>query len=333
MGRTLPVLGTSEKTDGCRNRSENHYHIDMPWRAVTLPLVATLLALAACGSDNGENASQKPDVVVTYSVLGAVVNDLVGDAATVTVLMPNGVDPHEWNPSAKDIERVQGADLVIENGLGLEEGLQDALADARAKGVEVFAASDHIEIRTVGVGEGADPADADQAPGAEDPHLWMDPLTVKDVVTALVPQLAAVGVDVGDRATSVPAGLDDLHAELTKDFAPIPAERRKLVTGHESLGYLAQRYDFALVGTIVPGISSQAEPSAGEIADLIAKIEVEQVPAIFTEIGTPKSVVEAVAGQTGAEVVELSTHNLPKDGTYRTFMRDIAAKISGALGR
>jgi zinc/manganese transport system substrate-binding protein len=298
---------------------------------LTSALLVATLTLASCGSDD-DDAAGTPDIVVTYSVLGAVVKDLVGDAATVTVLMPNGVDPHEWNPSAKDVERVQRADLVVENGLGLEEGLQDALTDARAKGVEVFAASNHVDVRTVGEGEGADPTDADQAPGAEDPHLWMDPLGMKDVVTALVPALAAVGVDVGGRGTSVPAGLDALHAELTEELATIPAGNRTLVTGHESLGYLARRYDFRLVGTVVPGVSSQAEPSAGEIADLVARVEAETAPAIFSEIGTPKSVVQAVADETGTEVVELSTHNLPKDGTYRTFLLDLASKISEALG-
>ena len=90
--------------------------------------------------------------MVTYSVLGAVVRDLVGDTAQVVVPMPNGQDPHEWEPSAKDIETVMHADLVVQNGLGLEGGMQKTLAQAQAAGVKFFTASDHITVRHVGPG-------------------------------------------------------------------------------------------------------------------------------------------------------------------------------------
>ena len=138
--------------------------------------------------------------MVTYPVLAAVVKEVVGDAAEVTVLMPNGADPHEWSPSARDIEAMQSADLVIDNGLGLEGNLQDPLAEAKAQGVEVFTVADHITVRTVKPGEGAEPDDPDQAPGAQDPHLWMDPLTMKQWVAPLVTALGDRRVDVAENA-------------------------------------------------------------------------------------------------------------------------------------
>lgn len=300
---------------------------------LALALALPAVALAGCGSDG--DADAPPDrrtIVVTYSVLGSVVDDLVGDAADVRVLMPNGIDPHEWEPSAKDIAAVQSADLVVENGLGLEEGLQDALSEARGDGVEVFTASDHVDIRVVGEGEGVDPSDADQAPGAQDPHLWMDPAGMADVATALAAELARLGIDVGDRATSVPAALDSLDAEVAEILSVVPDADRQLVTGHESLGYFARRYGFTLVGAIVPSISSQAESSAGDLAALTERIEQTGVPAIFTEIGTSQDVVDVIAQETGATVVELGTHNLPDDGAYSTFMTDIATKVADALG-
>ena len=118
---------------------------------------AVAFVVAGCA---GGTASPSPDaksVVVTYSVLGSVVKDLVGDAATVTVLMPNGADPHEWAPSAQDIETMTKADLLVENGLGLEGGMGDAFTQAEQAGVKRFVASDHITVRHVGEGEGADP--------------------------------------------------------------------------------------------------------------------------------------------------------------------------------
>jgi zinc/manganese transport system substrate-binding protein len=292
--------------------------------------VAAVAVLAACGGPRAA-AHGVPEVVVTTPVLGAVVKELVGDAARVEVLMPNGADPHEWSPSARDVERLQSADVVVENGLGLEGSLQDAVAAARANGVVVFSAGDHVRVRHVGAGEGVDLSDADQKPGASDPHLWMDPLAMRDVVTALSPVLASAGIDVGLRTAGVAGELEALDAEVRDGLAVVPPERRKLVTGHESLGYFADRYGFTVVGTVVPGVSSQGEPSAGDLARLTATLKAQHVPALFSEVGTPRSVVRAVASDTGAAVIELSTHSLPADGSYRTFLLDIAKRIVGGL--
>jgi zinc/manganese transport system substrate-binding protein len=269
--------------------------------------------------------------VVTYPVLGAVVAEVVGDAAEVTVLMPNGSDPHQWSPSARDIKTMLAADLVIDNGLGLEGNLQDPLKGAKADGVKVFTVAEHITVRTVKAGEGAVPSDPDQATGAQDPHLWMDPLTMKQWIGPLVPALKAVGVEVAASATTVEKDLDGLNAEVLALLETVPVNRRKLVTGHESMGYLAERYDYTLVGAVVPALTSQGDASAGELAVLAKQIQVAGVPAIFTEIGTPAATVVAIAKDSDAKVVELSTHTLPKDGTYRTFMLDLARKIAGAL--
>jgi len=103
------------------------------------------------------------------------------------------------------------------------------------------------------------------------------------------------------------------------------------VTSHESLGYFADRYGFELVGSVVPSASSLAETSAGELAALADRIEAEHVDVIFTELGAPTDVVRAVASETGARVVELATHTLPEDGSYRSFVLDLATAIATAL--
>lgn len=312
-------------------------------RLLLVPLLAASVAIgasacagdsatpAATGSGSSSGQAGKPDVVVTYPVLAAVVKEVVGDAATVTVLMPNGSDPHEWSPSAKDIETMLAADLVVDNGLGLEGNLQDPLKQAGAKGVDIFTVAEHITVRKVKAGEGAEPDDPDQAPGAEDPHLWMDPLTMKQWVAPLATALKGAGVDASAGAAKVETELDTLNTDVAAVLDKVPADRRKLVTGHESLGYLAERYRFQLVGAVVPEVTSQAEASAGELAELTKKVKAAGVPAIFTELGTPKATVEAVGRDTGAKVVELSTHTLPADGSYRTFMLDIANTIAGGL--
>jgi zinc/manganese transport system substrate-binding protein len=296
-------------------------------------LAALGLGSVACRSrdTSSSGSSARPKVVVTYSVLGAVVKDVVGSAADVIVLMPNGANPHEWSPSAKNVETITKADLVIDNGLGLEGNLRDPLKEATRKGVRVFAVADHVTIRKVKVGEGAEADDPDQAPGADDPHLWMDPLTMKQWIGPLATELKAIGIDATANAAKVTSELDALNAQVVSMVDAIPQDRRKLVTGHESMGYFAERYGFQLIGAVIPAITSQAEASAGALAALTAKIRTAAVPAIFAEIGTPAATVRAIAGDSGVKVVELSTHNLPKDGTYRSFMFDIATIVVNAL--
>jgi zinc/manganese transport system substrate-binding protein len=304
-------------------------------RLALLLALATVVALAAAcgGSDDASGGGDgMPTIVVTYSVLGSVVKDLVGEQADVEVIMPNGIDPHEYQPSAKDVETLTNADLLVENGLGLEEGLTSALEEARSAGVPTFAASDHVEVRTVGEGEAAEPDDPDQQPGAQDPHLWMDPLNMRDIVVALAPVVSeTLGLDVDASAAELEQRLEELDSANEAALAAIPPENRKLVTGHESMGYFARRYGFDLVGAIIPNLSSQAQVSAAELSAVKEKIEALQVPAIFTELGTPPEVAEAIGDETGVEVIEIATHNLPEDGSYLTFMEDVVQKVVGGL--
>jgi zinc/manganese transport system substrate-binding protein len=271
-------------------------------------------------------------IVVTYSILGSIVKDLVGDQAKVTVSIPNGQDPHDWEPSARDIETINNADLVVENGLSLEGGLGKTLTQARNNGVKFFTASDHITVRHVGQGEGIPSGDPDQAIGAPDPHLWTDPLTMRDVVIALAPVLNDIlHIDVSARAIDLENRLFSLNTEIAGIVDQIPQPDRKLVTGHESMGYFAQRYGFKLIGVIIPSLSSQAEVSAADLASLKQAILDNNVKAIFTEIGTSPVVAKAIGDETGVKVIELATHVLPPDGSYFTFMRGLAGTITAAL--
>jgi zinc/manganese transport system substrate-binding protein len=264
-------------------------------------------------------------------MLAPVVRQLVGNAADVTVLMPNGADPHQWSPSGRDIEAIAHADLVIANGLGLEANLQDPLRQAHDNGVRIFSATDHVTVRRVREGEASDSEDPDQVAGASDPHLWTDPITMKQWIDPLVDALRSIGVDADASGREVSAQLGTLDTEVATILQSVPAARRKLVTGHESLGYLAARYHYKLVGAAVSSLSSQAGASAGRMAALRRKIEAENVPAVFTELGSPRPMLQAIADDAHVTVVPLSTHLLPADGTYRTFMIDLATTIAGGL--
>ncbi len=312
----------------------------------TLALAGGLLATPAAARASAgaadrasAGAADRLDIVVTTTVLGALVRDLVGDGADVRVLMDGGMDPHDWAPSARDIEAVHAADLVVENGLGLEVGLQAALDDARREGIPVFAAADAVHLLGAG-GEDADghaseasppPDEADHDHAAWDPHIWTDPLAMRAVVDRLAPVLGDLGLDVAGRQVDLDARLDALDREVRTLMDTLPADRRRLVTGHDSMGYFARAYGLELVGSVIPGRSSLGEISARQLAALAARIRQTGVRVVFTEMGTPRSVAEVLAEETGVRLVPLPSHALPEDGSYETFIRVIAATIAEAL--
>jgi len=172
------------------------------------------------------------------------------------------------------------------------------------------------------------PATRPPGPGS---HLWMEPSRARRDGR---PGDTAPGRPRdrrGARAIDLDARLGALSDEVAAIVDTIPADRRILVTGHESLGYFAERYGFTLVGAIIPSVTTSAAPSAADLAALAARIRAAGVPAIFTELGTSPTVAEAIGSETGARVVELTTHAIPADGTYATFIKNIATLIADNL--
>lgn len=284
--------------------------------AIAALLAAVLLASCAPRAQEGRKR-----IVVTYSILGALVRELAGGEFEVLVSIPDGLDPHDWEPSARDIETINGAALVVENGLGLEEGLGRTLAQARGRGVRIFTASEHVNLRRVGAGE-----------GAPDPHLWTDPLMMKDAIDALADTIKAdFGVDLSRRRADIDSRLVELDAESRLLAARLPFNRRVLVTSHESLGYFAARYGFRLVGAVLPSLSSQAESSASDLAALKKKLLADSVPVIFVEAGSSPGPARSLAAEVGARELPLAMHSLPRGGGYEDYMRNLVSTITGAL--
>ena len=313
---------------------------------------ALLVAVSACSSDSSSTSESGTattldtttpmNVVVTYSAIGDVVSRLVGDAATVTVLIPNGQDQHDFEPSAKDVETINNASLVVSNGLDLEEGLEDSLLQAEKSGVPMFHIADHVTLLDAAEkeeghegeesheGEEGHEGEEDHGHGAEDPHVWLDPETLAEAVPALAKALQlATGKDFAAEATAVVGELTALSAKIRDIMTTV--DECKLVTGHDSLGYFAARYGCTVVGAVIPGFSTAAEASAGSLADLKVVAKENGVKAIFTELGTPADVVDQIAKEVGVDVVELSTHVLPENGGYDDMMTQLATAIAGGL--
>lgn len=270
-------------------------------RTWTLGLAGVALAIGSCGG--ASNGDDRPLVVVTTSILADIVSNVVGDELDVETMIGIGVDPHEFSPSARQLASLAGADLVVANGLGLEESLEVHLDEAEASGTRVVRIGELIDPLPFGVGEDCSP-DALEGASRCDPHFWMDPSRVGQAGLELARILADAGLD-GDweaRANAFAAEMEDVDSRIKSSFEQIPASDALLVTNHESLGYLASTYDFEVVGVIIPGGSTLGDPSSAEMAALVAVIESRGVRAIFTDGPESAGLAEALASEVDRQV-------------------------------
>lgn len=327
-------------------------------RRLGVALLALSVTASAC-SNTGTPAEQEPaearlHVVATTSLLGDVVSTLVRDDGEVETLMPPGTDPHSFSPSAAQAAAIRDADLVVANGLGLEESLVDVLDAAREEGVFVLELApklDPIELPAGfgdahGHGDGdtepdghgteepeaddhdedADGGDEDHAAGEGerplDPHVWFDPVRMAQGVRLVAEELAAADESLPDeewlqRGADYAAELVALDEEIRAVLAEIPDERRVMVTNHDAMGYLAARYDLEIIATVIPGGSTLGSASARRIAELAELVRDADVPAVFAENVSDRRVAEALAREVGHDVavVSLYTDSLGEEGS------------------
>ncbi|WP_409330212.1 zinc ABC transporter substrate-binding protein AztC [Trujillonella humicola] len=284
-------------------------------------------ALAGCGTDG----DGRPLVVVTTNILGDVVAELVGDQAEVVTLMPPGADPHSFEVSAQEAARMREADLLVANGLGLEEGVARHVEAAREDGVRVVEAGDSVQ-----------PVEwtAEDESGT-DPHFWTDPGQMLAVVDALGADLAGVdGIDadrLAEDVASYRAEVTDLEAWMAEQFALIPPGRRNLVTNHHVFGYLAERFGFTVVGAVIPSGTTLASPSASDLDELATAVREAGVRTVFADSSQPDRLVQVLAEQAGLDVavVPLFTESLTAAGggaeTYLQMMRANTEDIVAGL--
>ncbi|PZF26922.1 zinc ABC transporter substrate-binding protein [Curtobacterium sp. MCLR17_045] len=276
---------------------------------MTAGLVAAIVALVATGCTTA--GSDRPLVAVTTNILGDVVSEVVGDQADVMVLMPPGADPHSFEVSAQEAARLRSADLVVENGLGLEEGVARHVAAAAEDGVPVSTAGDAFDLLEWTTEDDSGP----------DPHFWTDPARMVDVVEALDQDLRDAGIE----PTGTDAYLDelrDLDDTMTTAFRTVPEERRALVTNHHVFGYLADHYGFRVVGAVIPSGTTLASPSAADLRDLADAIDEAGVRTIFADASQPARLAEVLAEEVDlhVEIRPLATESLTEDGDASTYL-------------
>lgn len=305
-------------------------------RFVAATAIAAVALMTLGGCDSGASDDGSIDIVATTTILGDLAQNVVGHASEVVVLMPIGVNPHDFQPSAQQVAAIQKADLVIANGLGLEESLNDVLEAAITDGVRVWYVGPDIDPRVF-----AEEPDADEHDeGLFDPHFWLDPMKDVSATRLLANHLSEIASDRdwSAGADAYIAELEQVDRESFEMLASVEDDDRKLVTNHRAFGYFSDRYDFEMIGTVIPGGASLANPSSSELASLVETIEFERVPAIFTETVESDTLAQTVAEEVGydVEVVQLYTGSLSEPGTEGDtllgLLRANARRISEALG-
>ncbi|MFE7802500.1 zinc ABC transporter substrate-binding protein AztC [Nocardia sp. NPDC057440] len=288
-----------------------------------------LPVVAACTTDGGERTG----IVVTTNILGDLTRAIVGDAAEVTVLMTADADPHSFAISAKQAALLDRAGLVVHNGLGLEEGVARNVAAAENAGVPTLAVADHVDPLSYA---------ADESAGSSDPHFWTDPKRTRKAVEVISAEIIehVRGIDAAvlrTRTDHYLAEIDQLDRWMAERFATTPVERRQLVTDHHVFGYLAQRFDFRVVGAVIPSGTTLASPSSSDLEGLADAIRTAGVPAIFVDSSQPDRLARVLAEQVGVHVrvIGLHTESLTEPGagagTYLEMMRVNTEAITRGL--
>ncbi|BET46645.1 zinc ABC transporter substrate-binding protein AztC [Streptomyces tendae] len=309
-------------------------------RALLLTLV-TFFVVAATATGCASGGDERPRVVVTTNILGDITREIVGDEADVSVLMKPNADPHSFGLSAVQAAELEDADLVVHNGLGLEENVLRHVEAARASGVATFAAGEAADPLTFHAGGEGGP---DGGTGTPDPHFWTDPDRVRKAAGLIADQVVehVDGVNekaVRDNAESYDGQLADLTAWMEKSFAAVPEDRRALVTNHHVFGYLADRFGFRVIGAVIPSGTTLASPSSSDLRSLTQAMEKANVRTVFADSSQPTRLAEVLRQEMGGDVdvVPLYSESLTEKGkgagTYLEMMRaNTSAMAEGLTG-
>jgi ABC-type Zn uptake system ZnuABC Zn-binding protein ZnuA len=270
----------------------------MRWFLI-FPAILGLLLVSGCGSgDDTSSAVHGVRVVATTTQIGALTRAIAGSDIELTVLLEAGADAHDYEPNPQAVKKVRQADVVLKNGIGLDDWLDKTLQGAGG--------STKVVVVTAGVkvlkAESGDEA------GHDDPHVWHDPENAKVMVDNIVTALSAAdqphAATFQANGTAYKAKLDQADAEVRGLIDSIPPANRKMVTNHDAFGYFMKRYGLTYVGAIFPVSSKEGDTSAKDLADLSDLIKRENVKAVFAEEEVDAKIARELANDTGVKIVE-----------------------------
>jgi zinc/manganese transport system substrate-binding protein len=294
-------------------------------KVIGAALVAFMLAGPAAAQ------ATKLNVVASFSIVGDIVKNVGGDLVDVTMLVGPNADAHVYSPSPADAKKLADAKVVVVNGLGFE-GWIERLIKASASKAPVIVASKGVK---------PPPAAASHGHGhshGSDPHAWQSVANVKAYVTNIRDGLIAADpagkAAYESNAAAYQAKLDALDKEVREAIARIPADRRRIITTHDAFAYFKQAYG---VDFIAPqGVSTETEPSAKDVARIIAQIKRQKIPAVFMENVSDPRLLKRIADETGAKIGGILYSDALTDEkglapSYIEMIRHNVRQISSAL--
>ena len=318
----------------------------LPHRKRSLAMTGTAaiagLFLAACSNDPGEDAAttgddSTPHVVATTTQIGSLAEQITacGGGETQT-LMSVGDDPHQFEASSSQIADMVTADVVISNGLSLESSMQRSIDNAVSDGAELLELTPELDPLPYST-DHDDEAEHGHDHGSYDSHVWMDVSRMADGAELIGEEIATA---VGDDAyvacgEEVANDLRDVDAKIEEILADV--ETPRLVTDHAAYGYFADRYGVEISGVVIPGGSTDAEPSSQDLADLSALLNDEGADALVTSKANTNRLITALAEETGNDVpvIELYESGIGEPGsgaeTYQDAMLYNANELADAL--
>lgn len=345
-----------------------------PLAAISL---AAMLIVAGCGNNNAGNASStvnsanapaeasavpaadKLDIKVSFYPMYEFTKNITGDLADVEVLIPAGIEPHDWEPTAKDMAEISDADVLVYNGAGMEGWAQQVVDGASgsklitveaSKGLEIMAgAEEEEEEHAHEEGAAAGEADHEHAHeesnhggeghdhGGLDPHVWLDPAmairevrTIEAALSAASPENAAVFKANSEAYIAKLQQLDQDFKEGLKG-----TKRKDFITQHAAFGYLAQEYGLTQVP--IAGLSPEQEPSAAQMAGIVKFAKANNVKTIFFETLVSSVVADTIAQEIGAKtavlnpIEGLTDEDAKQNRDYLSIMRQNLEALATAL--
>ena len=318
-------------------------------------ILALSIVLIACTGGSAEAGCPEIDgreinVVATTPMIGEFVSQVGGDNINLTVLMPAEADPHTYEPAPQDAGTIADADLVFYTGLKYEPAALIKLLENSACSSEVLAEVGEsvfpIEFKEGGHDDHHDDHDeeghdddeeghddhAGHDHGAYDPHFWFDPNRVAYAAEYIESKL--VEFDPSNASEYEAAGkayvteLKGLVGQVSELISTIPSQNRKLITTHESLGYLEAKFGLEVLSTIIPSVDSANEISPSQLVGVIDVIEDNNVKVIFIEAEAPSVYAETIVAETGIKAVEgLWVETLKEGQSYSEFLFDAVELI------
>jgi zinc/manganese transport system substrate-binding protein/manganese/iron transport system substrate-binding protein len=300
--------------------------------------VLSLVLLAACDAGTPGSSTSTANtatgsglnVVTTTTQIRSMTEVVLGDRGTVRSILPPGADAHDFEPKPSTVQAISDSDLVLKNGIGLDDWVDKLIENAGGE----------RPLFTVTVGIPLRAGDEEGEGGQPDPHVWLN-VANSITMTANIRDALVQANPANEAAYKANAGkyitrLRELDQYIRDQIATIPPQDRKMVTNHDALGYYIDAYGLTFVGSIIPSMSTGAQPSARDVAELILKIKEAKVKAIFLESRVNPALAQQVGGDTGAKVVDtLYGDALGEPGspgaTYEGMMRFNTDTIVSAL--